>query len=116
MRGVVRVLVGEQLSSVSFVIDYWQFAFEGHGLTILSRVTVKGPDWQTSDGDPEFRNRLCSCIGHVVTGTVFRPGDHLALTVEGGISIEVSLLEQHYRGAEAVNFHPRGSKTWGYVL
>lgn len=112
----LQAVVTEQLSAVTFVMDYWQLAFDGHGLTILSRVTVKGPGWQASNGDPEFRNRLCDCIGHVVTGVALRPGDCLTLTFEGGASVEASLRDRDYRGPEAITFHPRGSKVWGYVV
>jgi hypothetical protein len=38
----LRALVTEQLSSVAFVMDYWQLAFDGYGPTSLTRFTVKG--------------------------------------------------------------------------
>ena len=112
---IFRVLITETLSAVTFVADYWQLAFNGHGLTVLTHGVVTGPDWQVVDGDPEFRNRLCGCIGRVVIETTFRPGDCLILTFEGGISIEVSLRDQDYRGPEAINFYPRGTRAGGYI-
>ena len=105
----LRAVVTERLSAVTFVMDYWQLAFDGHGLTILTRISVKGPSWQVSDGDPEFRNRLCGCVGDAVADVAFRHGDCLALTFVGGSIVEVSLRDQDYRGPEAIHFHLRGS-------
>ena len=34
LETALRGLVTEQLSSVTFVMDYWQLAFDGFGLTI----------------------------------------------------------------------------------
>ena len=31
---IFRVLITETLSAVTFVADYWQLAFNGHGLTV----------------------------------------------------------------------------------
>jgi hypothetical protein len=112
----LQALVGEQLSSVTFVTDYWQLAFDGHGVSIMSRLVVTGPDWRVSDGDVEFRNRLCERIGHLVTGAALRPGDCLALSFEKGITIEASVRERDYRGPEAIHFHRRGSPGFDYVL
>ena len=33
-----QLVVGEQLSSITFVQDYWQFDFDGQGFTALTRV------------------------------------------------------------------------------
>jgi hypothetical protein len=108
--------VGEQLSAVTFVMDYWQFAFDGHGLTVESRVTIKGPDWQVRDGAAGFRDRLCERIGHVVTDAAFRPDDCLALVFDDGIAVEASARDSDYRGTEAISFRPRGAEVWGYVV
>jgi hypothetical protein len=105
-----RAVVSVQLSSVTFVMDYWQLAFDGYGLTILTRIMVRGPNLRTSDGEPEFRNRLCDRIGHVVTDVALRPGDCLVLTFDDGSIIEASLRDQDYRGPEAILFRVRGSE------
>lgn len=87
----LQSLVGERLSAVTFVMDYWQFAFDGHGLTVESRITVKGPGWQVQDGTTGFRDRLCERIGHVVTVAAFRPNDCLAMGFDDGITVEASV-------------------------
>lgn len=112
----LEALVGEQLSSVTFVMDYWQLAFDGHGLSVMTRMAVEGPGWRVRDGDTEFRNRLCEPIAHRVTGVTLRPHDALALRFEGGITIEASLRDEDYRGPEAIHFNRRGAPGVGYVL
>src|SRR5713101_4512161 len=109
LETALQALIGEQLSSVVFVMDYWQLAFDGHGLTVFSRITVSGPGWQLWDGDDQFRNRLCERIAHLVTGTSFRPSEGLALTFDDGSAIEVSLKDSDYVGPEAINFSPQNS-------
>src|SRR5258708_2491849 len=103
LETALQALIGEQLSSVTFVMDYWQLAFDGHGLTVLSRIAVSGPGWRVWDGDDQFRNRLCECIAHLVTGASLRPNE-LAITFDDGSTIEVSLKESDYVGPEAINF------------
>ncbi len=115
LETALRGLVTEQLSSVTFIMDYWQLAFDGYGLTRLTRLTVKGAGRSVSDGDTEFRNRICDCIGHIGTGTSIRLGECLMLTLGNGYSLEASLNEQDYRGPEAVHFHSCGSNI-DYIL
>jgi hypothetical protein len=40
-------IVGEQLSSVTFVMDYWQLSFDGAVLTVYSAAVVCGQRSQT---------------------------------------------------------------------
>jgi len=108
LEDALQVVVSEKLSSVTFVMDYWQLAFDGPLLTVLTRATVRGEDWQALDGDAEFRNRLCDCIGHVVSAADFRPGVCIHFRFEQGLSIEVSLREQDYYCPEAIIFYPCG--------
>src|SRR5260370_29197897 len=104
LETALQALIGEQLSSVTFVMDYWQLAFDGYGLTVYSRTTVSGPDWQMSDGDDQFRNRLCERIAHLVTGASFREGEGLSIAFDDGTTIEVSVKDNDYDGPEAFTF------------
>ena len=106
----LQALVGEQLSSVTFVMDYWQLAFDGHGLTVFTRTTVSGPDWRVENTDEQFRNRLCERIGRKVAAVAFHSGDYLAITFDDASIIKASMREQDYSGLEAFNFYPRSSK------
>jgi hypothetical protein len=100
-------IVGEQLSSVTFVMDYWQLSFDGDVLTVYSAVAVRGQGWSVSDRDDQFRNRLCERIGHIVVATEFYAGDCIVFRFDDGGTVEVSLREHDYHGPEAINFRPR---------
>jgi hypothetical protein len=106
----LQALIGEQLSSVTFVMDYWQLAFDGHGLTVFNPAAVTGPDFHVEDRDERFRNRLCERISHKVVGVAFRSGNCLTISFDDDGVIEVSLRQQDYRGPEAINFLPRSSE------
>jgi hypothetical protein len=102
-------IVGEQLSSVTFVMDYWQLSFDGAVLTVYSAVAVCGQGWSVSDRDDQFRNRLCERIGHIVMATEFRADDCIVFRFDDGGTVEVSPREHDYRGPEAIDFRPRNT-------
>lgn len=56
-------LIGEELSAVRFVLDYFQFDFDGMTLTVLTepRADIYHEDI------PSFRDRLCAFITKKVT-------------------------------------------------
>jgi hypothetical protein len=116
--GIDRALigiVGEQLSSVTFVMDYWQLSFDGDVLTVYSAVAVRGQGWSVSDRDDQFRNRLCERIGHIVMATEFHARDCIVFRFDDGGTVEVSLREHDYHGPEAMNFRPRNTHLF-YVI
>ncbi len=40
LRDAIQVIVGAQLSSVTFVMDYWQLAFDSHVFSVLTWPSV----------------------------------------------------------------------------
>ena len=109
-------IVGEQLSSVTFVMDYWQLSLDGAVLTVLSAIAVRGQGWSVSDRDDQFRNRLCERIAHIVMATEFHAGDCIVLRFDDGGTVEVSLREHDYHGPEAINFWPRNNAPLLYAF
>jgi hypothetical protein len=59
-------LVGEQLSSVEFVIDYVQLHFNGHSFQVFCPVELKGAFGTIGGDGPGFRDALCRAIGRSV--------------------------------------------------
>jgi hypothetical protein len=108
-NSVLNGIVGQQLSSVTFVMDYWQLSFDGAVLTVYSAVAVRGQDWSVSDRDDQFRNRLCERIGHIVADTEFHDRNCIVFRFDDGGTVEVSLREHDYRGPEAIDFRPRNT-------
>lgn len=60
-------LIGEQLGSVTFVMDYIQLNFDGATFNVCCPIVISGPDGDVASGDQQFRNRLCALISKVVT-------------------------------------------------
>lgn len=96
-------LIGEQLSSVEFVQDYFQLRFGGPTITVLNPTTVSSGQHLARSWDENFRNLLCGQIAKQISRASF--ADHVALTIEfeDGAHIAVSLLDNDYTGPEALN-------------
>jgi hypothetical protein len=62
-------LVGRDLSSVTFVRDYVQLAFDGPGVNAFTMPTVTSGAENLSLGKPRYRDCLCQQIGCRVEGT-----------------------------------------------
>ena len=62
----LQVIVGEQLSAVTFVQDYVQLHFDGPRLTVFSHAVVISGDKTFHWGKPGFRDALCNSIAKKV--------------------------------------------------
>jgi hypothetical protein len=60
---LASALVGRQLSAVCFVMDYFQFEFDGNRLIVYS-VPIATVNRESIAG---FRDRLCAFIAHQIT-------------------------------------------------
>jgi hypothetical protein len=103
-----QFLVGEQLSSVTFIQDYWQLDFDGSGFTVFSSISIVGPDFRFRDGDPEFRNYLCDRIAHKVS-SVGIDSSFVVITFDDAFRIELSLRDADLQGPEFLTFQRVGS-------
>jgi hypothetical protein len=71
-------IVGEKLSAITFVLDYWQLQFDGPAINALTRLQVSANNGIVlSDGDDQFRNLICGQIGKVVAESHSRNGKSL---------------------------------------
>jgi hypothetical protein len=94
-------LRGEQLSSVTFVQDYLQLAFDGPALSVFTPVSVRSSSITAASGDGNFRNALCGQIAKIVADVTLYSGDALTIRFEDGSQIEISLKPDAYTGPEA---------------
>jgi hypothetical protein len=102
LNEAIQVLVGEKLSSVTFVLDYWGLDFDGHGFTIYSRIFVDASGVRIADGEAGFRDSLCGLLGRQVDAASFdSAGAHIRL---GDATVTLSTIEEEYRGPEALLF------------
>ena len=97
-------IVGEQLSAVTFVQDYWQLDFDGHVLTVWTRLAVGMNTSEAQSGDDQFRNRLCEQIAKIVQRVSVTPCQTLTITFTDGSMIEVSLRDEDHIGPETMMY------------
>ena len=102
------ILVGEQLSAVSFVQDYVEFHFDGPVLRALRNPLVQTPHGRWQFPWPGSRDALCEPIGRDVLSVRFETGARIQLELEGGYQLTIPLDLASYRGPEAAHFIANG--------
>ena len=108
----LRVIIGAQLSAVTFVQDYVQLHFDGPRLTVFSHPIVMLGDETFHWGKPGYRDALCSSIAQTVTEARVAYGDSIVVRFADGSTIKISLKDEDYSGGEAVNFDTGGNEWW----
>jgi hypothetical protein len=109
-------IVGAQLSAITFVMDYYQFQFDGPMFNVLTPVTVDSESGRAVTGDDQFRNLVCGQIAKIVRAVTVREGEAIAVTFEDRSEVRFSLKESDYPGPEAVIFYGgSGSTAWGVL-
>jgi hypothetical protein len=105
----LQMLIGEQLSAITFVQDYLQLHFDGPRLTVFSHVIVSLGDQVFHGGKPGFRDALCNNIAKKVIEARIVNEDSISIRFADGSTIKISLKDKDYSGGEAVNFDTGGS-------
>ena len=100
-----QAIVGEKLSAITFVLDYWQLQFDGPSINALTRLEVSASGHKLRDGDDQFRNLFCGQIGKVVSRVTLRKPEAFKITFEDQSSISISLKWDDYRCPEAMIFY-----------
>jgi hypothetical protein len=108
----LQMLIGEQLSAVTFIQDYLQLHFDGPRLTIFSPAVVRLGDQTFPRGKPGFRDALCNNIAKKITEARVAYGDSISISFADGSTIKISLKNEDYSGGEAVNFDTGGNVWW----
>jgi hypothetical protein len=108
----LQVIVGEQLSAITFVQDYVQLHFDGPCLTAFSRPVVMLDSKTFRWGEPCFCDALCGRIAKKVLEAHIAYGESLAIKFEDGSIIQVSLQDEDYVGGEAVKFDAQDAEWW----
>ena len=96
-------LIGEQLSAVSFVMDYLQLQFDAYFLTVLTPLIVNKGSSSYRLGDLSYRDALCERIARKVNEVVLA-SDNLRIGFDDGAHFDISLKDEDYVGPEAINF------------
>lgn len=96
LHDALQVIVGEQLSSVTFILDYWQLAFDGHTFSVMTWLAISADDMTTRSGEDGFRDRLCAQIAKIVKAADF-VDKVLTITFEDGSTIRAFARDEDYR-------------------
>lgn len=107
----LRTLVGRDLSSVTYVRDYVQLAFDGPGLNAFTMPTVISGSESFSTGQPGYRDSLCQQIGCRVERTEVNH-QRASIIFENGATVSISLRDEDYRGPEALMFQLDKDRIW----
>ncbi len=108
---VLDTLVGEQLSSVTFVQDYLQLDFDGKRLTLNVWPVICNHRQRLSIEDGGYRDLLCSIIGQEVTGALDTESN-ISLTFGDNSILWVDLTSQ--LDIERVVFEDTGTSRWAW--
>jgi hypothetical protein len=98
-------IVGAKLSAITFVLDYYQFQFDGPMFNVLTPVTVDSESGRAVTGDDQFRNMICGQIAKIVRAVTVREGEAIVVSFEDASEVRFSLKESDYPGPEAVIFY-----------
>lgn len=90
-REFLNNLIGEKLSSVTFVMDYLQLDFDGNQFTLYVWPVVNIGGKEYLFGEPSYRDILCSLITQVVKQTYGEEQKYFMLEFEQGNRLTVSL-------------------------
>ena len=104
-------LIGEMLSSVTFVMDYIQLGFGGPVLNVITLPAVLVAGKRFTFGDAGFRDALCNQIGRTVRAAFLKEGESAHIVFDDGAQISVSLRPEDYRSAEALIYY-NGRDWW----
>jgi hypothetical protein len=112
LHDAIQVTVGAQLSSVTFVLDYWQLGFDGaHTFSIMTWLAVGADDRIIRSDEDGFRDRLCAQIAKTVRAADF-VNKVLTITFEDGSTICAFARDEDYRQCpEALLFQSYKFKT-----
>lgn len=92
------VLVGKQLSAVTFVMDYVQLSFDGPVLTAITQPMVTAGGISFRWGQAGYRDRLCERITHIVRTASIVEGKEICIEFDDGSTATVSLHKEDLRG------------------
>ena len=102
---ISKEIVGKQLSSVTFVMDYLQLHFDQPPtINAYTPVTVVCGGMAIVSGDDQFRNRLCDQITKIVKSVVIKDEEEFVITFEDGSGISISLKPSDYGFPEALYY------------
>jgi len=107
-------LIGEQLSSVTFVQDYLQVDFDGMGFTFFNWPIVTIENYQYKFGDQFYRDKLCTLIAKIVTKILLVDKQEITIAFNSGDKLHVSFYPDIDVGPEIAIFTDRNGQSYQF--
>lgn len=114
-RSILSLLEGEELSAITFVMDYLQLHFNGPCLNAYVWPSIMTQKDLISPTTPGYRDALCELIGKAVAKGYEEPEESLVIEFVDGVTLTVSLREEDRDVVEAAWFFTadhRDSYVW----
>jgi hypothetical protein len=101
-------IVGARLTSVQFVLDYLIMGFDEKGslTSLVWPEIVHGAD-VARFGSPEYRDRLCELITHVVQSATIQPDDTIDIQFDNDNEMHIRLKTYAGKGERAILTAPK---------
>jgi hypothetical protein len=103
-----EALVGQKLAAVTFVLDYFQFQFDGSVLTVYTAPKAHIYQEEISN----YRDELCALIAKIVTSVEEIPDTAIRIDFGDYGRLTIPLDEDSKRQVEAAMFTPFGKASW----
>ncbi len=106
IESAIEEIVGESVSGVAFVHDYFELHFDGKIVRALTMPTVTLDNVRHTFPEPGSRDALCSLIGKTVEKIAVRDKESINIVFAGGGSIRIPLTIEGRIGPEAAHYVP----------
>jgi hypothetical protein len=103
----LAMLIGEEVSAVSFVTSYVEFIFNGPVLRAIAWPTLRAANQTYTFPEPGSRDALCALIGQVVRSVENRDGNLIRLSFASGDELTIPLDEASLASGEGAHFVPQ---------
>jgi len=104
--GTIESLCGEELNTVSFVMDYVDFGFNGPILRALANPTIEVAGRRWTFPASGSRDALCTLIGQSAESVSHTEGHSIVLTFSPGTRLVIPLGDDNPTG-ESAHYLPR---------
>lgn len=96
-------LIGQRLTSVTFIHDYVQLGFENYyGMSIFNPIRLMGRTGEIDESQFGFKDSLCGFINHTVSNVEYEQEKRAAFVFDDGGVVSIGLAERDYSGPEAL--------------
>jgi hypothetical protein len=102
-------LVGEQLNTVAFVMDYVEFGFNGPVLRALTGPIVRTGKLRLRFPEPGSRDALCSLIGSEIVAITITDNEKIQVELASRQTLTIPLDRESRVGVEAAHYVPAAS-------